>query len=665
MKNNTISLQTRILRSLFLLLGLIFVCLNPVYGQNCYVRLSDVSGITPTQAQLDSLESTACRLRDSLPSEFQSAFKVYDFGFYLHNETMVGGYPEAFQKAIDLAQAGSPYYLLFGKQTDKNGVYTRFWVDLKLPDTGSFECLTPSKKSVIKETVRLKTEGSYVELGSKSIHYGEAEIAGMNYLKTIFNSILSGNCCLITRSEIDGILLSKGFDKVPARFAEIPVSAKPGPNQQRMTGLVQNYANLLCEVQGIDGFEDFEYAIGNDIANAVNAGINAKGYITKNQNFCEAVGTQIINGFGNEAYIHLHFSPDPDSLKPGSLYTKIKKKEPVTEITLPTVVISGVGNCNAPYPLPEPLAINNDPFQWTPTLNYAITKNQDKYHGFHTINGSWQLSDSVEYYYRKPLDPNENDNTWADKGATRVYLGFPFRYNYYPSYDAWRRSETPKADVIYPTFGLENKFFFAFYSGTNFLNEKYKIFQQLKYANFQPLSNHNTGTSLNWDCGSTVSQSLHHVSAVIGGLNEVKNIMKNWLKTHDDFDGLFLNDVNFDAPNANVVNLSHLHPLWAFQAFGWTQGIKVQVKKLNRIPSACLEGITPGMKTYEVEFIYTIYDIFGNGQSDAAKWWFPGLVELWILQHYRNSDCDHKPCYIPITTHSVEIVEKAILCITN
>jgi len=51
------------------------------------VRLNDASGYTPTQTQLNDLEAAACRLIDSLPAEFRDSFKVFDFGFYLHNET--------------------------------------------------------------------------------------------------------------------------------------------------------------------------------------------------------------------------------------------------------------------------------------------------------------------------------------------------------------------------------------------------------------------------------------------------------------------------------------------------------------------------------------------------------------------------------------------------
>lgn len=193
-------MQTRILRPLFLFFGLIFVYLNPAIGQNCYVRLSDVSGLTPTQVQLDSLEYAACRLRDGLPAEFQSEFKVYDFGFYLHNETMVGGYPEAFQKAIDLAQAGSPYYLLFGKQTDKNGVYTRFWVKLKLPTNARFSCMTQLQREVYQLRVEKATVNNFKSNKNEYLKYYKAEIAGIQELYKIVEEIK--DCCVANKGGV-------------------------------------------------------------------------------------------------------------------------------------------------------------------------------------------------------------------------------------------------------------------------------------------------------------------------------------------------------------------------------------------------------------------------------------------------------------------------------
>lgn len=65
---------------------------NRIAAQQCYIPLSDASAALPTQRQLDSLESAACRLLDSLPGSYADSFKVVSFGFYLHNETSNGSY---------------------------------------------------------------------------------------------------------------------------------------------------------------------------------------------------------------------------------------------------------------------------------------------------------------------------------------------------------------------------------------------------------------------------------------------------------------------------------------------------------------------------------------------------------------------------------------------
>lgn len=64
----------------------LFFVIEGIWGQK-YVRLEDASGYTPTAEQLSSLELAA----DSLCAAFDSAgfpgqFKVYDFGFYLHQD---------------------------------------------------------------------------------------------------------------------------------------------------------------------------------------------------------------------------------------------------------------------------------------------------------------------------------------------------------------------------------------------------------------------------------------------------------------------------------------------------------------------------------------------------------------------------------------------------
>jgi len=46
------------------------------------------------------LQAAACRLVQAFPEDFRGDFKVYDFGFYLHNENFDGEYPAVFEQVI-------------------------------------------------------------------------------------------------------------------------------------------------------------------------------------------------------------------------------------------------------------------------------------------------------------------------------------------------------------------------------------------------------------------------------------------------------------------------------------------------------------------------------------------------------------------------------------
>lgn len=622
-------------------------------GQNCHIEKTDASGYNTVPFQA-ILETASCNLRNSLPADLASQFKVIEYGFYLMSPSTIEGIPPVFEIAKADAILESPYYLLIAKQTDQTAVYSKFWIDIKLPNTGQFACITESVQATIKEMVALKIEETYSKLGRDIFQYAEAEVAGINYLTSILTSIATGNCCPISLTEIENILLSRGYDYIPAKIKERTISAKPPSNAQKINNSIENYADLLSEFEGEVGFEDLIHPLSEEIDRASEAGIMAKGYLTKNKNLCEPIGKQILEGFANDYFMHIHYSENPDTLKPGKIFFKTKKGPKIVAVNLPEIEIVATGNCNAPHPLPPPYVYV--PNQWSPPLNYAITKHQDKYYGFHTVGGSWQPSDSVEYYRRKPFEPTENDHTWGDGGATRTVLGDEV-IKYEPSFEAWRLQHSTA------TQKLEDEFYkFLCGIGDDFKEERFKIFKQLKYANFNPPSSNTTGSSLNWDCTSRVSTNLHDFPQVKAGIDEVHTVIKNWLKTHNDLDGLFLDDANFDG-FTNYVNLSDITHLWTYQAFGWTQGIRVQVKSFKRSYSTpCLQS-----KAYEVEMLYTLYDVFGNGVSDAKKTWFPGLVELWVLQHYRNYNCPGfaGPAYIPITNHTVEIIDKSIICVPN
>ena len=127
-------------RRLLVVVFLVVIGVGLGYGQGCYVPLDDASGHTPTSPELASLEAAACELQQAFPQEYQDSFVVYDFGFYLHQEQYEGGFPQVFADKLAEVEQLSPYFLLFGRQTDQSGVNSRMWMGMKLPDTGAFEC---------------------------------------------------------------------------------------------------------------------------------------------------------------------------------------------------------------------------------------------------------------------------------------------------------------------------------------------------------------------------------------------------------------------------------------------------------------------------------------------------------------------------------------------
>ncbi len=86
------------------------------------------------------------------PEEFQGQVKVFDFGFYLRNEVFQGGYPVVFEQAIVEAASHNSYYLLIGGQSDRTGVNSKIWVDLKLPSENR-SCMTDISRGAITNII--------------------------------------------------------------------------------------------------------------------------------------------------------------------------------------------------------------------------------------------------------------------------------------------------------------------------------------------------------------------------------------------------------------------------------------------------------------------------------------------------------------------------------
>lgn len=162
------------------LLVLFFLCLSiRTSAQNCYIQLGEMSGlnIVPYQGML---ENVACDLIQSMPSEIQGQFKVFDFGFYRMNAYYPGGFQNAWEAIVQEVQNQSLYYLLFGKQTDAKGIYSEFQVELKLPESA---CLSEIK--ILQLSLRLRALLN--SPGNNPYEYADRETAAMLLVKSTIN----------------------------------------------------------------------------------------------------------------------------------------------------------------------------------------------------------------------------------------------------------------------------------------------------------------------------------------------------------------------------------------------------------------------------------------------------------------------------------------------
>lgn len=157
---------------------------------NCYTQLYDGSGY-PVERHHGQLNVAACALIAAFPREYQDSFQVYDFGFYLHNEVMAEGLGGIFQKALSGIPNKSKYHLIFGKQSDRSGIFTKLWVQLNLPRSGEFSCFSNQQYNDIVHNLE-STSNLDLQLGGIS-SYVRTEIATMQLLQGVIEDMVE--CC--------------------------------------------------------------------------------------------------------------------------------------------------------------------------------------------------------------------------------------------------------------------------------------------------------------------------------------------------------------------------------------------------------------------------------------------------------------------------------------
>lgn len=273
--------------------------------EDCYIHLDDMSGLEISSYQTE-IELAVCELVQALPQEFQNQFKVYDFGFYRLTEAFDGfDYPDAFETVINEVGGQSPYYILIGKESELNSLYTRFWVHIELPDITSNGCL-PELNAIASNVVRLAIEKEYDRNARVPLTYIQSYKKGFEALKIFLTDAVS--CCQQGMS-IAQCLDCNNPDNIAANLAALGfVSEKISNITEKIIEdipSIEDHAGLV-----FDAGELSEINISENYANQISIfqeqGLSIKIFITRDETICLSVWDSI-KSISNGGYYDVVF----------------------------------------------------------------------------------------------------------------------------------------------------------------------------------------------------------------------------------------------------------------------------------------------------------------------------------------------------------------------
>lgn len=334
---------------LFIVLSFIFLEGN-VSGQICFERLSDLSGVDLSGSD-NEVESAACDLRDSLPANFRSDFKVYDAGFYIFMDKFNGfTYPEGFE--VLRGSVSSTYYVLVGKQNDPNGLFTKFWVDVNLPDITGDGCI-PNRNLEASKLVEFVISREYEKSGRSPSSYPGALIQALEALNRFVKT--AEQCCDIG-GEVGQCMDCNNPDNIGAKLLSLGFIQESIENigdysaSRILPAEVVDHANLLFTVNGLVTVDVPSSYIGQ-IPMYHSKGLSVKIYITEDENVCTNIWQDVQNEIEQETndvvfWHHIHRG-DPNELGGQKLFTR--------------VFIKGGANFNKEGPTSQSRALGPDP----------------------------------------------------------------------------------------------------------------------------------------------------------------------------------------------------------------------------------------------------------------------------------------------------------------
>jgi hypothetical protein len=313
------------MKKLFLIL-LTVLTVQITNGQNCFEKLPELSGFDLSGYQ-SQIESAACKVRDSLPLNFQNDFKVYDAGFYIHMENFNGfGYPEGFSQLAN--SISSPYYVLVGKQNESRGLFTKFWVDVKLPDITGNGCI-PNLNEEASNLVEFVIEREFNQSGRSPYAYPAALISALESLNEF---IATAKVCCENGGDVAQCLACNNPDNIAAKLLSLGFVQEDIQNIGDYVGStsfpseIVDHANLLFTVNDLTAV-DIPASYTSQIPIYQSKGLSVKIYITKDENVCtsvwQGVQDEIENSPADVVFWHHIHKGKPNQLGDEKLFTRV------------------------------------------------------------------------------------------------------------------------------------------------------------------------------------------------------------------------------------------------------------------------------------------------------------------------------------------------------
>lgn len=271
----------------------IFILMKIISGTDAqnFIRITDATIPPPSSAELSKIEFAIQQAIDILPNADKPLFKVYDIGFYVHNDNINSGVSPIWEKIKTETESDpiSDYYLIFGRESNNNRQDSKIRVKLKLPSTTAFNCLSNEERENIEKYIE------QVANDKKNVGYINAELTSLDLLKDYLYKIIKCNCSsngpncsqFTNFSFLDLQLKGLGFRK-----KEIKV----GGNSSWVNGTqeIYDYFGKKVFIDGVEYNIADQVSEGKAIIEAqiqvlpdtiINTSISGKVYILDNQSF--------------------------------------------------------------------------------------------------------------------------------------------------------------------------------------------------------------------------------------------------------------------------------------------------------------------------------------------------------------------------------------------